>query len=61
MDRKFNVKGYSTKTKIDMWDMMAVLDSKKKEEEDKQYALDCKQRQRDMFEFYNKQVGIKND
>jgi len=27
MDRKFVVKGYSPKTKLDLWDMMAIADT----------------------------------
>jgi hypothetical protein len=30
MDRKFVVKGFSPKAKIDMWDMMTIADSLKK-------------------------------
>lgn len=44
MDRKFNVKGYSPKTKLDMWDMMAVADTEKKKEEDRQFHREMKQR-----------------
>lgn len=42
MDRKFKVKGFSQKAKIDVWDMMTMLDVQKKEEEDKLKAQEKK-------------------
>ena len=42
MSRKFTIKGFSPKTKLDMWDMMAIADSKKKIEEDRKYTMSMK-------------------
>jgi len=44
MDRKFNVKGFSPKTKLDMWDMNAIADYYKKIEDDNRYDSVVKSR-----------------
>lgn len=53
MDRKFNVKGYSHRTKLDLWDMKAIADIQKKKVDDRLYTMEAKQRQNDLRDFYN--------
>ena len=38
MDRTFEMKGYGKKSKISMWDLLALMDVEKKKEEDEHYA-----------------------
>ena len=53
MTRKFTVKGYSAKTKLNMWDLLSIYDREKKQEDDKASAVKMKRQKDYLREFYN--------
>ena len=53
--------GPEKKSKITMWDLMTLYDSKKKRIEDKAAFHRQKQEQKELMEFYDAQVDFKHD